>query len=42
VIKNIYDYTAVLGAIKVGKATKITVLRAKKKVELEIIPARRK
>jgi len=42
VIKNIYDYTAVLGAIKVGKATKITVLRAKKKVELNITPTRRK
>ncbi len=41
-IKNIYDYTAVLGAIKVGKETKITILRAKKKVELKITPTRRK
>ena len=41
-IKNIYDYTAVLGAIKAGKETKITVLRAKKKLELKITPAVRK
>jgi S1-C subfamily serine protease len=41
-IKNIYDYTAVLGAIKAGKETKITILRAKKKVELKITPTRRK
>jgi S1-C subfamily serine protease len=42
VIKNIYDYTAVLGAIKVGKETNVTVLRAKKKIELKITPAVRK
>ena len=42
VIKNIYDYTAVLGAIKVGRETNVTVLRAKKKIELKITPAVRK
>ena len=41
-IKNIYDYTAVLGAIKAGKETKITVLRDKKKLELKITPTVRK
>ena len=40
--KRYYDYTAVLGAIKAGKETEITILRAKKKVELKITPTRRK
>jgi Tol biopolymer transport system component len=42
VIKNIYDYTAVLGAIKADKETNVTILRAKKKIELKITPTRRK
>ncbi len=41
-IKNIYDYTAVLGAIKAGKPTNVTVLRNKKKLQLKITPAVRK
>jgi hypothetical protein len=41
-IKNIYDYTAALNAIKIGKPTKVVVKRKDKKVELKITPEARK
>ena len=41
-IKNIYDYTAALNGIKIGKPTKVVVMREKKKVELKITPEARK
>ena len=40
-IKNIYDYTAALGDIKIGKPTKVIVMRKKKKIELIITPEAR-
>ena len=40
-IKNIYDYTGALGSIKIGKPTKVTVMRKGKKVELQITPEAR-
>ena len=40
-ILNIYDYTAVLGDMKVGAETGITVLRDGKEVELKITPGSR-
>ena len=41
-IKNIYDYTAALNGIKIGKPSKVVVVRKKKKVELKITPEARK
>ena len=41
-IKNIYDYTAALNGIKIGKPSKVVVMRKKKKVELKITPEARK
>ena len=40
-IKNIYDYTGALGSIKIGKPTKVTVMRKGKKVVLQITPEAR-
>ena len=40
-LKNIYDYTYVLGALKVGKETEIKVQRKGKIVSLKIIPSSR-
>ena len=40
-IKNIYDYTFVLGELKVGQETEILVLREGKKVALRIVPVSR-
>ena len=40
-IENIYDYTNAIGALKIDKAAKVTVLRNKKPMELEIIPSSR-
>ena len=42
IIKNIYDYTAALNGIKIGKPSKVVVMRKKKKVELKITPEARK
>ena len=40
-IKNIYDYTYALDAIKIGESTEITVLRDGKSLTLKIIPTAR-
>jgi Tol biopolymer transport system component len=40
-IENIYDYTFVLGAMKVGQETEITVLRKDEKVTMKILPGSR-
>ncbi len=40
-VLNIYDYTAILGDLKIGKETDITVLREGKSVELKITPGSR-
>ena len=40
-LKNIYDYTFVMGALKVDQETTITVLRKGKKVKLKITPESR-
>jgi Tol biopolymer transport system component/membrane-associated protease RseP (regulator of RpoE activity) len=40
-IKNIYEYTDVLAALKIGEATEITVKRGDKKVDLKITPGSR-
>ena len=40
-IKNIYDYTYILGALKVDEETTIVVLRGKEKVEMKITPGSR-
>ena len=40
-IENIYDYTAVIDAIKIGEQTKIIVVRDGKKIELNITPGSR-
>lgn len=40
-ILNIYDYTDVLGGLKVGEETKIVVLRDGKEIELSITPGSR-
>jgi Tol biopolymer transport system component len=40
-IENIYDYTYVLGAMKVGQETEITVLRKDKEVKMKIVPGSR-
>jgi hypothetical protein len=40
-IKNIYDYTYALDAIKIGESTEISVLRSGKPLTLKIIPTAR-
>ncbi len=40
-IENIYDYTYVLQALKVGQPVKMTVRRGDRHVELEIVPGSR-
>lgn len=40
-VLNIYDYTSLMGELKIGKETTITVLREGKEVELKITPASR-
>ena len=40
-VKNIYDYTYVLEALKVGEKVEITVLRKGMKVTLEVVPSSR-
>ena len=41
-IKNIYDYTYALDAVKIGKSVDIVVLRGGERVQLTIIPEARK
>jgi Tol biopolymer transport system component len=40
-IKNIYDYTYALGAVKIGEPVKVVVLREGKRVEVTVIPEAR-
>ncbi|MDA0810799.1 MAG: M20/M25/M40 family metallo-hydrolase [Verrucomicrobia bacterium] len=40
-IENIYDYTFVLGAMKVAQETEITVLRNDEKITMKILPGSR-
>lgn len=40
-IKNIYDYTFALDAARIGESTSITVLRADKRINLNIVPLSR-
>jgi S1-C subfamily serine protease len=40
-IANIYDYTYVMGDLKIGTQTTITVQREGKEVELKITPGSR-
>jgi Tol biopolymer transport system component len=40
-VLNIYDYTSLMGELKIGKETTITVLRDGKNVELKITPGSR-
>lgn len=40
-IDNLYDYTYALEALRVGQPAKIVVLRAAKRITLEIVPAAR-
>ena len=40
-IENIYDYTFILGAMKVGQETEITVLRKGERVTMKILPGSR-
>lgn len=40
-IKNIYEYTDILAALKIGEATDITVKRGGKRVDLKITPGSR-
>ncbi len=41
-IENIYDYTAILDTLKIGRETTIKVRRADKELEFKITPASRK
>ncbi|HEY6168886.1 MAG TPA: M28 family peptidase, partial [Verrucomicrobiae bacterium] len=41
-IKNIYDYTYALDAVKIGKPVEVVVLRAGKRVKLSVTPEARK
>jgi len=41
-VANIYDYTYALDAVKIGVPVKVTVERAGKRVEMEIVPEARK
>ena len=40
-IKNIYDYTYILEALKVGEEVDVTVLRKDEEMELKITPGSR-
>ncbi len=40
-IKNIYDYTYIMGVLKIGQETALEVMRDGKKVELKITPGSR-
>ena len=40
-IENIYDYTKAIQALKIGKKTRIVVLRKKKRITLTVIPGSR-
>ncbi len=40
-VLNIYDYTSLMGELKIGKETTITVLREGKEMELKITPGSR-
>jgi len=40
-IENIYDYTAIIDAIKIGEETSIIVIRNGKRIELKITPGSR-
>lgn len=40
-VLNIYDYTSLMGELKIGKETSITVIREGKEVELKITPGSR-
>ena len=40
-VKNIYDYTYVLEALKVGESVAITVRRKGKKLTLNVVPGSR-
>ena len=41
-VENIYDYTAVMDTLKIGRETEIKVLRGEKILELKITPGSRK
>ena len=40
-VLNIYDYTSLMGELKIGEETRITVLRDGKPLELKIVPGSR-
>jgi S1-C subfamily serine protease len=40
-VLNIYDYTSLMGELKIGAETTITVLREGKNVDLKITPGSR-
>ncbi len=40
-VLNIYDYTAIMGALKVGQPTTLKVLRSGKVLELKVTPGSR-
>src|SRR5690606_14263027 len=40
-VLNIYDYTSLMGELKIGSETSVTVLRDGKPVELKITPGSR-
>jgi S1-C subfamily serine protease len=40
-VLNIYDYTSLMGELKIGKETTITVLRESKPIEFKITPGSR-
>ncbi|MEM7518557.1 MAG: PDZ domain-containing protein [Planctomycetota bacterium] len=41
-IKNIYDYTYALDAVKIGVAVKVVYLRGDERIETELLPRARK
>jgi S1-C subfamily serine protease len=41
-IKNIYDYTYALDAVKIGEPVKMVVLRGGERVEITVVPEARK
>ncbi|MEM7785846.1 MAG: PDZ domain-containing protein, partial [Planctomycetota bacterium] len=40
-IEGIYDYTAAIDSVKIGKETTIVVMRNNKRLELKIVPGSR-
>ena len=40
-VLNIYDYTSILGELKIGKETDITVQREGKELKMKITPGSR-